>query len=186
MRGCLLGVLALILIAIVVVGSGIILLLRAPALAASITPVPVSSAAAGSFDRKVATAAGATAPFTVEITEQEATSKFAQALASDPSAPRLDGVQVNFRDGKVYLSGTAREAPFPVDVVVVGRVEARDGRLVSTVEQVDTGPFPLPSGVKEQIAGAATGLDALNNDLSIYVTDLRVLDGRLVLTGRPK
>ena len=110
----------------------------------------------------------------------------ATALAAEPGAPRIDGAQVAFRDGKVYLSGTSRDAPIPVRVVVAGRIEAREGRLVSTVEQVDTGPVPLPAPLRARITDAASNLDALNEGVPIYITDVRVLDGRLVLTGRPK
>jgi hypothetical protein len=40
--------------------------------------------------------------------------------------------------------------------------------------------------VRDQITDAATNLDALNRRLPIYVTEVRVLDGRLALTGHPK
>ena len=186
MRGCLpvLAVVVAVVLFLVVVGA--VLLSQPPALGAAITPVAVSSAAGESFDRKLATVQSAAAPVTVEITDEEATAKLVAALASEPGAPRIDGAQVAFRGGKVYLSGTAREGPIPVRVVVVGRVEAREGRLISTVEQVDSGSIPLPPPLRAQITDAATNLDALNEEVPIYITDVRVLDGRLVLTGRPK
>jgi hypothetical protein len=40
--------------------------------------------------------------------------------------------------------------------------------------------------IRDRITGAATDLDDLNRQLPIYVTEVRVLDGRLALTGRPK
>ncbi len=186
MRGCLTTLLVLILLTAVLLGGAAYLLAQSPARAASATPVPVSSAAAERFDQKVAALEGATAPTTVEITDQEATSKFAEALAADPDLPRLDDPQVAFRDGRIHFSGTTRDTPIPVNVVVVGRAEARDGRLVPVVERIDTGRLPLPGPLRDHITGAVGNLDRLNDDLPIYVTDLRVLDGRLALTGRPK
>lgn len=186
MRGCLRTLLVLLLIAVVLLGAAYVLLTRPPALAAGVTPVPVSTAAAQSFDRKFESVQRATTPTTVEITDQEATSKLVAALAANPDAPRIDGAQVAFRDGKVYFSGTTRDTPIPVRVVVVSRVEARDGRLVPTVEQIDTGRFPAPAPLRDQIVRATTNFDALSDDLPIYVNDVHVLDGRLALTGRAK
>lgn len=186
MRGCVSTLIVLILVAAAGLFGATYLLNRAPTLSAAITPVAVSDGAATSFDDKVAAMQRATAPATVEITEEEATSKLVEALATEPGLPKIDDPQVNFRDGRMYLSGTARETPIPVKVVVIGRVEARDGQLVATVEQIDTGRIPLPAAIRDQITDAAGNLDMLNRQLPIYVTDLRVLDGRLALTGRPK
>ena len=186
MRGCVVGLFMLALVAALLAGVAYLLLLQAPPREASATPVPVSSAAAQRFDQKLATMSNASAPVTIEIDNQEATSKLVEALAANPDAPRLDNPQVTFRDGKVYLSGTTRDTPLPVNILVVGRVEARDGRLVTEVETIDTGRFPLPGALRDQIARAATDVERLNRQLPIYVTEVRVLDGRLAVTGRPK
>ena len=186
MRGCMTVGVVLVAIVVFLGVVGAFLLTRPSTLGAGITPVAVSSAAVGSFDRKYATAQAAAAPVTVEITDEEATSKLVLELAREPGAPRIEGAQVNFRGGKVYLSGTSREGPIPVRIVIVGRVEARDGQVVPVVEQIDTGRVPLPASVRDQIAEATTNLDALNADLPLYVTEVRVLDGRMQITGRPK
>ena len=186
MRGCLVGLLLVVLVAALLVGVAYLQLAQAPARAASVTPVPASSAAAERFDQKLATVENASGPVTVEIDEQEATSKLAESLASNPNAPRLDNPQVTFRDGKIQLRGTTRDTPIPVNILVVGRIEARDGRLVTEVERIDTGRFPLPGALTDQIAGAATNLDELNRNLPVYVSEVRVLDGRIAVTGRPK
>src|SRR5438105_1817136 len=106
------------------------LLARPPELAAQLTPVPVSGAAASSFDGKVATVQSAPAPVTVQFDDQEATSKLVETLAAEPSAPRIENPQVAFRDGKIYLSGVSRDTIVPVNIVIVGSIEARDGKLV--------------------------------------------------------
>jgi hypothetical protein len=187
MRGCL-----TVLILLVLVGAGLVaayvLLSRQPNVTArlQLTPAPVSGTAAMRFDQKVATLQSAPAPMTVEITEQEATSKLAEALAADPSAPHIDNPQVAFRDGQIYLSGVTRDTPVPIIVVVYGHVQARDGQLYATVDGIDTGQLPLPGPLKEQLVSRATDLSALNSELPIYVEDVQVREGRLALTGRPK
>lgn len=186
MRGCVTGLIVVILLVAAALGGSAYLLNEPPALAEAAPPVAVSDEAAASFDRKVATIRRADGPITVEIDDREATSKLAEALAANPETPRIDNPQVNFRDGRIYVSGTARDAPLPVKIVVAGRVEARGGRLVATVEQIDSGRIPLPAAVRDQITGAATDLNDLNRALPIYVTEVYTLDGRLVLTGRPK
>lgn len=186
MRGCLQGLLIVVLL-VVLLGAAAFWFLSQPSTAAQqITPVVVSSAAAVSFDQKVATVQAAKAPVTVEITEQEATSKLVATIAADPTLPKIESPQVSFRNGKVIVSGTSRDAPIPIPIVVTGRIEARDGRLVTTVEQIDTGRFPLPGAIQQQITDLATNTDRLNEDLPLTVTDVQTLDGKLVLTGQPK
>jgi hypothetical protein len=185
-RGCLQG-LVLFASLLVFLGAVAFMLLSRPSeLAGRLTPVPISGAAVGSFDSKLATVQSAPAPVTVEIDEQEATSKLVETLTAEPSAPQIDNPQVAFRDGLIYLSGVSQDAPVPVNVVIVGRVEARDGKLVVTVERIDTGRFPLPGALKDQIIDIASDTDRLNEQLPIIVNAVRVLDGRLVLTGQPK
>ena len=186
MRGCLVTLVLLVLVAALLAAVAYLQLAQTPTQAANGTPIPVSSAAARRFDQKLATASGASGPVTVEIDEQEATSRLVEALATKPNTPRLDNPQVTFRDGRVQLRGTTRDTPIPINVLVVGRVEARDGRLVTEVERIDTGRFPLPGPLKDQVAEAATNVEQLNRGLPLYVTDVRVLDGRLAVTGRPK
>ena len=186
MRGCLVGLLVLVLVSVLLGAGAYWFLTQPPATAAQITPVAVSSAAAVSFDQKFATVQAARAPVTVEITEQEATSKLVATINADPTLPRIENPQVSFRNAKTIVSGTSRDAPIPVTIVVTGRIEAREGKLVATVEQIDTGRFPLPGAIQQQITDLAQNTDRLNEGLPITVTQVQTLDGKLVLTGQPK
>jgi hypothetical protein len=188
MRGCFTVLTLLVLLGAVLVAAAFVLLPRQPGVAAraQLSPVPVSSAAAVRFDQKVATLQSAPASVTVEITEQEATSKLAEALADDSSTPHIDKPQVTFRDGQIFLTGVTRDTPVPINVVIYGRVQARDGQLHAVVDGVDTGQFPLPDALKDQIVSRASDLSTLNSELPIYVEDVQVHDGHLTLTGRPK
>lgn len=188
MRGCLTGLLVAILLLAGLAGGGYYFLTRPSDLVGSLATVPVSTAAAQSFDNKVATlqAAPAAKSTQVEITEQEATSKLVETLASDPTLPKIDNPQVAFRGGKVIVSGVSHDAPIPITIVVVGTVAARDGKLVTNVERIDTGRFPLPGPIQQQITDLATNTDQLNAALPITVDNVQTLEGRLLVTGKPK
>lgn len=186
MGGCFKGF-VLVGALLVFLGSGAFWFLsRPPEAAQQLTPVVVSTAAAASFDQKLALLQAAPEPMTIEITEQEATSKLAATLATEPNLPQIENPQMAFRDGKVILSGVSHDAPIPITLIVTGRVEVRDGKLVATVERIDTGRFPLPSAIQTQLTDLATDTNRLNEELPIVVNDVRVVDGRLVLTGQPK
>ncbi len=186
MRGCLHGLLILVVLLVVLAGAAYYFLTRPSALSQSLATVPASTAAVRSFDRKVATLQATSASTQIEISEQEATSKLVETLAAEPTAPKIENPQIAFRGGKVIVSGVSHDAPIPITVVVVGTVAARDGKLVTTVERIDTGRFPLPAPIQEQITGLATNTDQLNEALPIVVDDVQVLEGRLLVTGRPK
>lgn len=186
MRGCLQGLLILAILLVVLAGAAYFLLNRPTELAQRLATVPVSTAAACSFDSKIATLQATSAPTQIAISEQEATSKLVETLATEPTAPQLENPQVAFRGGKVIVSGVSHDAPLPIAVTVVGTVAARDGKLVTNVERIDTGRFPLPGSLQEQITGLATDTDRLNAALPIVVDDVQTLEGRLLITGGPK
>lgn len=186
MRGCLRGLLFLLIVLVVLAGAAYYFLTRPSELSQSLATVPASMAAARSFDNKIATLQAASAPTQIEISEQEATAKLVETLGTEPSAPKIENPQVMFRGGKVIVSGVSHEAPIPVTVVVVGTIVARDGKLVTTVERIDTGRFPLPGPLQEQITGLVTNTDRLNEALPIVVEDVQTLEGHLLVTGKPK
>ncbi len=188
MRGCLRSLLLLVILLVVLAGAAYFLLTRPSELSQSLATVPASTAAARSFDNKIATlqAAPTSTSTQLEISEQEATSKLVETLAAEPSAPKIENPQIAFRGGKVIVSGVSHDAPLPIAVVVIGTVAARDGKLVTTVERIDTGRFPLPGPLQQQITDLATNTDQLNEALPIVVDDVQTLEGRLLVTGKPK
>ena len=188
MRGCLTGLLIVVILLVVLAGGAYYFLTRPSDLARSLATVAVSTAAAQSFDNKIATlqAAPTSTSTQIEITEQEATSKLVETLADDPTASKIENPQVAFRGGKVIVSGISHDAPIPITVVIVDTVAARDGKLVTNVERIDTGRFPLPGPIHDQITGLATNTDQLNEALPLTVDDVQTLEGRLLVTGKPK
>jgi hypothetical protein len=184
-RGCSIG---LFLVASIVVFFGAVAfaLLSPPAGSSLFTPVPVSTEATGRFDTKIATVQSATGPTTIEIDEEEATSKVAALIADEPGAPKVDKPQVAFRDGKVHLSGVTSDTPIPISFVITGRIEAMDGRPKVIVEEVDAGRLPIGGALQSQVDSLVAEQDRLIGELPVYVTEVRVLAGRLVVTGRPR
>ena len=185
MRGCSIG---LFLVAAIVIFFGAVAfaLLASPAGSPQVTPVPVSTEAVARFDTKIATVQNATAPTTIEIDEEEATSKVAALIASEPGAPKVDKPQVNFRDGKVQISGTTSDTPIPISFVITGRIEAVDGRPKVIVEEVDAGRLPIGGALQSQVDSLIAEQDRLFGELPVYVTEVLVLEGKLVVTGQPR
>jgi hypothetical protein len=148
--------------------------------------VAASTAAAARFDTKIATVQGASAPTTIEIDEEEATSRLVTLLATEANAPKIDKPQIAFRNGKVYLSGTSNDTPIPIGFVITSRVEAVEGRPKIIVENVEAGRFPVSGALRSQVDELVAQQDRLIGELPIAITDVRVLDGKLVVTGRPR
>ena len=185
MRGCWLG-LFLVVSVVVFLGAIAFALLTPPGSSPQTTPIAISTAAVMRFETKVANVQVATAPTTIEIDEEEATSKLAVLLATEPSAPNIDQAQITCRDGKVQLSGISRDTPIAINFVVTGRVEAVDGRPQITVEKVEAGRLPVGGALQSQVDQLLTDQDRLIGDLPITVTDIQVLEGKIVVTGEPK
>jgi len=192
MRGFLTFLTVLVLIVALALG-GLYYFLTAPApTLVAATAVPTSVAAAASFDNKVSTITGAAknTPVTIELTNEELTSKFAQQVQQYQASYGADiqNPQVSARDGHVYAGGKAKtnNLPVRVDLVVVTVPEARDGKLHLRVERVESGRIPLPDSLKSQIVNTVQDDATLNDNLPITVDAVEVLNGKLRLTGRPK
>lgn len=186
MRGCLTGLLVVIVLVAILLAATYVLLGRSPRQLDAVTTVGVSADSARSLDNKLATAANATGPVSVEITDAEATSKVAETLAAQSSTPRLNSPQVNFRTGKVYLSGTTADTPVPVQVLITGRLVIRDGVVVMVVDTVDTGAVPLPTSMKDQLVNAVAEANSLSGLVNFYATSVDVLDGKALIGGRAR
>lgn len=185
MRGCWLG-LFLVVSVVVFLGAIAFALLTPPGGGPQTTPIAVSTAEVMRFETKVANVQVATTPTTIEIDEEEATSKLANLLATEPSAPNIDQPQITFRGGKIHLSGISRDTPVAINFVVTGRVEAVDGRPQITVENVETGRLPVGGALRSQVDQLLADQDRLIGDLPITVADIQVLEGKMIVTGQPK
>ncbi|MDQ2786400.1 MAG: hypothetical protein M3Y58_15515 [Chloroflexota bacterium] len=192
MRGCLIFLAAIVLGAAIALATVYFFVTRpAPTLIAA-TTIPVSTVAAGNFDTKVnqIIAASPNTDVTIELTDAELTSKFAQTVNANRAAIGADiqNPQVSVHDGRVFAGGKVKSDSFPVrvDLVVVAVPTAENGKLMLRVERVESGRFPLPSSITDQIVSNIQNDALINDNLPIYVDRVEVLNGVLRLTGRPK
>lgn len=192
MRGCLIFLTAIVLGAAIALATVYFFVTRpAPTLIAA-TTIPVSTVAAGNFDTKVnqIIAASPNTDVTIELTDAELTSKFAQTVNANRDAIGADiqNPQVSVHDGRVFAGGKVKSDSFPVrvDLVVVAVPTAENGKLMLRVERVESGRFPLPSSITDQIVANVQNDTLINDNLPIYVDRVEVLNGMLRLTGRPK
>jgi len=192
MRGCLIFLTALVLGAVVALGAVYFFITRPAPTRIAATSVPVSASAASNFDTKVNQIINAPAntDVTVELTDAELTSKFAQMVTEQRQAIGADiqNPQVSVHDGRVFAGGQTKSDSFPVrvDLVVVAVPTARNGKLILRVERVESGRFPLPGSITDQIVATIQNDALINDNLPIYVDRVEVLNGKLRLTGRPK
>ncbi len=188
MRGCFRVVGVLTLLVILACGAAFWFLTRQPAATRQLTPVVVSSAAVVSFDQKIATVQAAKGPVTVEVTQDEATSKLVAALKneSDPTISQIEDPQLRFQRDRFIASGVVHSGPIPVTVAVTGKVTVVNGKLVATVEEIDTGQVPLPAPLRQRIIDLVSDTDNLTTDLPDNITDVQIQEGKLIVTGVPR
>ncbi len=192
MRGCLIFLTALVVGAVLALGGVYFFITRPAPTQVAVTRVPVSTAAAASFDSKVGqiVAAPRNTSVTIDLTNEELTSKFAQTVVEERASIGADiqNPQVAVHDGRVYAGGKAKSDDFPVrvDLVVIAVPTAENGKLKLRVEHVDSGRFPLPGSITDQIVTTVQNDALINDSLPIFVDRVEVLDGKLRLTGRAK
>ncbi|GEM_PF-4672226 len=192
MRGCLIFLTAIVLGAVMALGAVYFFVTRPAPTRIAETTVPVSAAAARNFDTKVNQIVNAppNTAVTVELTDEELTSKFAQTVREqrDTIGADIQNPQVSVHDGRVYAGGKTKSDSFPVrvDLVVVAVPTAENGKLKLRVERVESGRFPLPGSITDQIVANIQNDALINDNLPIFVDRVEVLNGKLRLTGRPK
>ena len=192
MRGCLIAVTAVVCGAALALAAAYFFITRPAPTRVAQTPIPVSTAAIVGFDGKINQIASApkNSSVTIELTNEELTSKFAQSVQEDRDQIGADiqNPQVAVHDGLVFAGGDAKSDSFPVrvNIVVVAVPMAENGQLKLRVQRVESGRFPLPGSITDQIVTSVQNDALINDSLPIYVDQVQVLDGRLRLTGRPK
>jgi hypothetical protein len=118
-------------------------------------------------------------PHHVVITEDDVRRSVA-AGATAQSGAQVENLDVRFTGGKMRITADSlRYGPVNVsDLVLVGRLFARDGQLQMAIESVQPGGLVgafIPSVVNQALARYAS---------QWYVEDVRTLEGRLELTIR--
>ena len=128
-------------------------------------------------DRIMAAVDAPLGPFTVELTQEEATSLLALRL---PGSPFLDP-QVHFTNNRVYIAGVVNMG-VPLRVMSVWSVVSPAGQPRVQLERASIGPFALPtlllnsvsSTINEMIDESGTG---------VVATDVQIGEGRILVKG---
>ena len=120
---------------------------------------------------EVATARNATEPTTFEI-DDEATSKVAD-LTTEPEAPAVAHRRSPSATAKVPGVATSFSS----------RPRRGRRRRPSVIIGGEAGRLPVPGALKSQVDDLVADQERLG-DLPIYITNLQVLDGKLVVCGQ--
>jgi uncharacterized protein YpmS len=184
-------------LAVLLVVSGLGLLVAAqqrPSVAEGLKPVSSSATAAQSFDAKVdalnkavdeSIKTGKTQAIEIAFTEEELTSKAAQATTTDAAAGvRTQDTQIHLAGNQIIATSTVTVAGINVNVGVVAEPAVVNGQTQLVVKEIQTGALPLPDAVKQQINSQIGGaIDPAKLGLRIDVSQLQIVDGRLVIRG---
>jgi hypothetical protein len=117
----------------------------------------------------------------------------AQRLQSDPNLqtdkkPMITDPQVYLRDGQMKIYGKTQQGIFTANVGVIVNVGVDEaGKPKIEISSADFGPFPVPDGIKEAMAGMIS--EAYTGSLGPVATGLRIesiliADGNLTIAGR--
>jgi hydroxylamine reductase (hybrid-cluster protein) len=194
----LLGRLVLGILVLVVLAAGglYVAAQQKPAIAQGLRAVPASSAAAQTFDDKVNTLqkAADTAKQTgkeqtveVSFTEEELTSKAAQAAQSATSGIAAQDTQIHLSGSQIIATSTVTVSGVSVNLGVVAEPIVVNGQTQIVIKEVQTGALGLPDAIKDQInAQIGKAIDPSKLGLPIDVSQLSIVDGKLVIKGTAK
>jgi hypothetical protein len=142
----------------------------------SLPPVAASEEAAQSGEAKINAAGDAPlGPYTVQISEEEATSLLALRL---PGSPFLNP-QVRFRNGQVLLSAIVHVG-VPLNMRTVWVVAGESSRPRVRLERAAIGPFGLPSILLNSVSSTINEMID-ESGTGILPTAIRIDNGELVV-----
>jgi hypothetical protein len=181
------------------VGGGAVFALaqRQPSVADGLKPVIVNAQAAKTFDDKVRTIqaaadeakrTGKSTPVEVSFTEEELTSKVAEATAGViPSSVVATDTQIHLSGGNIVATSKVNVQGIAVSVGVVATPMVENGVTSIVVKEIQTGGLPLPESLKHEIqAQIGQTIDPRSFGVPLDISTLRIVDGKLVITGTAK
>lgn len=178
-------------------GGALVLAKQAPSLADGLAPVAISAAAVASFDRKIealnaavaeAKKTGKAQPVEVTFTDQELTSK-ANSVGSavNDSGLATSDTQVHLTGGNLVAAAAVTIQGMPINVAIVAAPVVVDGQTRVTIKELQTGALPIPDLFKQPLsAQLAQTIDPKRLGLPIEVTNLTILEGKLIIRGQAK
>jgi len=158
-------------------------------------PILVDHEAAQSLDNKVealeqqialASATGQHTRLTLEITEEEATSKLDELADGGDLPVAMDRIQIHFIDG--CLCGFAvADLLIDVQVSLRARIEVDQGKPDIIIESLNIGRLPIPKTLIDQVMNAIMRKteDRLEN-IPVELEGVTIEDGVMTISGVTK
>lgn len=187
-----------IVLLVILAGGGVFVLAKqAPNVASGLKPIPASTEAVKSFDTKIdslnaavteAKKTGKAVPVEVTFTEEELTSKAnsAGSTVNDTGLATAD-TQIHLASGNFIATSSVTIKGISLNIGIVATPIVVDGQTQIVIKEVQTGALPIPDAIKRQInAQLGQAIDPKQLGLPIEVTNLTVVDGRLVVKGQAK
>jgi hypothetical protein len=145
----------------------------------TLSPVPVSQAAADRLEAKVRDQIinSDSSEFTVTITDEEATSWLALQGTSLP----LTDPQIHFGQDKVFISGKAGLG-LSARLDMVASVTLQNGQVVVKIEGASMGPLAVPPSLLKQVSTTINESIAEAADV-VHVTSVQVSPGQITIKG---
>lgn len=182
-----------------IAGGGLyVLSQQQPTVASGMKKVPVTAAAAKSFDDKIkalekaavdAKASGKSVPVQTTFTEEELTSAVNQATSGSSTTGGLAATdtQIHLAGGNVVATSNVTVQGITIPIGVVATPTVVNGQVTMVVQQIQTGALPLPDAVKQQIqAQVGQAIDPAALGLPMTISNLQIQNGQIVLSGSTK
>ena len=189
--------LGFLLLAVLAVGGVFVLAQQKPSVGQNLKAVPVTPAAAKSFDDKITTVVkaaeeakrtGKAVPVEITLTEEELTSKIS-SVATQPNDAGLatKNTQIRLQDGNVVATSDITIQGLQLSVGVVAQPVIVNGVTQIVVKELQTGALPLPDAIKQQLnAQIGQAMDPTKLGLPMDVSKIQVVDGKIIIGGSAK
>lgn len=186
------------LIVLLAIGGGgaYVLSQQPPSVGAGLKRVEVTKQAAQSFDDKVksiqaaadeAKRTGKATSVEVTFTEEEITSKVAEASASVTGGLAATDTQIHLSGGNIVATSKVNVQGIDLNVGIVATPVVQNGKTTIVVKEIQTGALPIPDAVKQQIqAQVGHAIDPRSLGLPFDISKLQIVDGKVVITGTAK
>ena len=189
--------LGFVLLAVVAVSGLFVLARQKPSIAQTLKAVPVTPAAAKSFDDKIsivvkaadeAKRTGKVVPVEITLTEEEFTSKISSVVTQPNDAGlATKNTQVHLQNGNVVATSDITIQGLQLSIGVVAQPVVVNGVTQIVVKEIQTGALPLPDAIKQQLnAQIGQAMDPKRLGLPMDVSKIQVVDGKIIIGGSAK
>jgi hypothetical protein len=158
--------------------------------------VTSSTQAAQTFDDKMrsvqasvdaAKKTGKSAAVEVTFTEEELTSKAAQATTTLTGGVAATDTQIHLSGGNIVATSKVTVQGVDLNVGIVATPVVENGQTKIVVQTIETGALPIPDALKQQIqASVGQAVDPKSLGLPFDVSKLQIIDGKIVISGTTK